>query len=241
MRELYPAGLVTANVDAKNQELLAERIGALELMRTGENSIVFVTAEAFVQKLPTPDSIFKDNMSFLDLIYTRVGIDPIEGLRVIDAKDEQALADAGKYPLIVTQVYSKLVASELKISLMEVLPDETEIFFLRNLGLEDEDFLRIPLFELDRQEHIDHLTTVYIPAVTQAGIMDIKPLEEVVRTLRAPGGCPWDREQTHSSIRQGMLEEAYELLEAIDDKDVEGMREELGDVLLQVVFHEICI
>jgi MazG family protein len=176
-------------------------------------------------------------MSFLDLIYTRVGIDPIEGLRVIDAKDEQALADAGKYPLIVTQVYSKLVASELKISLMEVLPDETEIFFLRNLGLEDEDFLRIPLFELDRQEHIDHLTTVYIPAVAQAGIMDIKPLDEVVRTLRAPGGCPWDREQTHSSIRQGMLEEAYELLEAIDDKDVEGMREELGDVLLQVVFH----
>ena len=65
MRELYPAGLVTANVDAKNQELLAERIGALELMRTGENSIVFVTAEAFVQKLPTPDSIFKDNMVLL--------------------------------------------------------------------------------------------------------------------------------------------------------------------------------
>lgn len=176
-------------------------------------------------------------MSFLDIIYTRVGVDPIEGLRVIDAKDSDALGDAGRYPLIITQVYSKLVASELKINLMEVLPDETEIIFLRNLGLEDEDFLRIPLFELDRQVHIDHLTTVYVPRIDKIGVMDINPLDEVVKTLRAPGGCPWDRVQTHSSIRKGMLEEVYELLEAIDDKNIDGMREELGDVLLQVVFH----
>jgi len=62
MRELYPASLITANIDAKNQELLAERIGALELMRTAKSSVIFVTAEAFVQKLPKPDSIFKDNL-----------------------------------------------------------------------------------------------------------------------------------------------------------------------------------
>ncbi|MDD4721369.1 MAG: nucleoside triphosphate pyrophosphohydrolase [Acidaminococcaceae bacterium] len=177
------------------------------------------------------------SMSFLDLIYTKVGIDPIEGVRVIDAQDKRALADAGKYPLIITQVYSKLVASELKINLMNVLSDETEVVFLRNLGLQDEDFLKIPLFELDRQKHIDHLTTLYIPAIKTIGIMDIKPLDEVVKTLRSPKGCPWDRVQTHSSIRKGMLEEVYELLEAIDDKDIKGMREELGDVLLQVVFH----
>jgi tetrapyrrole methylase family protein/MazG family protein len=199
-----------------------------------ERTVVILRAKAVAKGLAL--SILPA-MSFLDLIYTKVGVDPIEGLRVIDAKDQKALADAGKYPLIITQVYSKLVASELKINLMEVLPDESEIIFLRNLGLEDEEFLKMPLFELDRQAHIDHLTTVYVPEIEQVGIMDIKPLDEVVSTLRAPGGCPWDRIQTHSSIRKGMLEEVYELLEAIDDKDAEGMREELGDVLLQVVFH----
>ncbi len=67
--------------------------------------------------------------------------------------------------------------------------------------------------------------------------MDVKPLEKVVETLRAPGGCPWDRIQTHKTIRQDLLEEVYEFLEAVDNKDAAGMREELGDVLLQVVFH----
>lgn len=67
--------------------------------------------------------------------------------------------------------------------------------------------------------------------------MDIKPLEKVVETLRAPGGCPWDRIQTHKTIRQDFVEEVYEFLEAVDKEDAAGMREELGDVLLQVVFH----
>ena len=58
-----------------------------------------------------------------------------------------------------------------------------------------------------------------------------------MRLLRAPGGCPWDREQTHSSIRRNFLEETYEVLDAIDHDDAHGMCEELGDVLMQVAFH----
>ena len=60
---------------------------------------------------------------------------------------------------------------------------------------------------------------------------------EIVRLLRSPGGCPWDREQTHSSIRRNFLEETWEALDAIDRDNLEDMREELGDVLLQVAFH----
>ena len=67
----------------------------------------------------------------------------------------------------------------------------------------------------------------------------VKDLEEIVRLLRAPGGCPWDAEQTHQSIRRNMLEEAYEAVEAIDQDDPEHLKEELGDVLLQVVFHAL--
>lgn len=65
----------------------------------------------------------------------------------------------------------------------------------------------------------------------------IADLQEIVRLLRSPGGCPWDKEQTHTSIRNDFLEEAYEAVEAIDLLDMPLLREELGDVLLQVVFH----
>lgn len=65
----------------------------------------------------------------------------------------------------------------------------------------------------------------------------MEDLLRVMELLRAPGGCPWDRAQTHQSIRQNMLEEAYETAEAIDRGDMDNLKEELGDVLLQVVFH----
>ncbi len=65
----------------------------------------------------------------------------------------------------------------------------------------------------------------------------IEDLLRIMELLRAPGGCPWDRAQTHASIRRNMLEEAYEAVEAIDQDDPEHLKEELGDVLLQVVFH----
>ena len=67
----------------------------------------------------------------------------------------------------------------------------------------------------------------------------VKDLEEIVRLLRAPGGFPWDAEQTHQSIRRNFLEEAYEAVEAIDEGSPEHLKEELGDVLLQVVFHAL--
>lgn len=178
------------------------------------------------------------SMSFLDLAYVELGIDPIAGLRIIDSSDSEALADAGKYPLMITQVYSKFVASDVKLALMEVLEDETPVCFLRNLGLPDEECRQVVLYELDRQENIDHLTSVFVPAqAVKTSVMDVRPLTDVMATLRSPGGCPWDREQTHASIRKSLIEEVYELLEAIDNMDYENMKEELGDVLLQVVFH----
>jgi tetrapyrrole methylase family protein/MazG family protein len=69
------------------------------------------------------------------------------------------------------------------------------------------------------------------------GEMDVKPLEKVMKKLREPGGCPWDRAQNHKTLRNDFLEEVYEFLETVDNDDVAGMREELGDVLLQVIFH----
>ncbi len=71
----------------------------------------------------------------------------------------------------------------------------------------------------------------------QKDFYDVRDLEKIVAVLRAPGGCPWDAEQTHESSRRDFLEEAYEVAEAIDEGDTDHLKEELGDVLLQVVFH----
>ncbi len=66
---------------------------------------------------------------------------------------------------------------------------------------------------------------------------ELQRLVEVMDRLRSPGGCPWDAEQTHESLIKYLLEESYEFIDAIETNDREGMREELGDVLLQVYFH----
>ena len=66
---------------------------------------------------------------------------------------------------------------------------------------------------------------------------DINDFRKIIELLRSPGGCPWDREQDHKSIRRNMLEEACEVCEAIDEESVPHLREELGDVLMQVLFH----
>jgi tetrapyrrole methylase family protein / MazG family protein len=68
-------------------------------------------------------------------------------------------------------------------------------------------------------------------------VSPIDRLKQIVQRLRAPDGCPWDREQTHESLKPHVIEECYELIDAIDEKDDQGMQEELGDLLLQVVLH----
>lgn len=105
-------------------------------------------------------------MSFVEIFCARLGIDPIAGLTIIDAADIERLPTGLFTGCIVTQVYSPAVASETKLSLMEHLPDEYEIVYAHNLGLSDESIRRIPLYKLDRQTDVDHLTSLYLPPQT---------------------------------------------------------------------------
>ena len=102
-------------------------------------------------------------MSFLDVLYARLGIDPVEGLAVVDAGEPERLLHCLDFSLVVTQVYQQHVASEAKIVLLEALPDEYEICYVHHLALPDESIRRLPLFELDRQRDMDHLTSLFIP------------------------------------------------------------------------------
>lgn len=175
-------------------------------------------------------------MSFLDVLYARLGVDPQQGLTIIDATEVERLSKTDT-ALIVTQLYNQRVASEAKLSLMELLPDDYEIVLCLRLGLADESIRRLPLYELDRQPDIDHLTTVYVPSYCRSRPFTLSPLLAVMRRLRSPGGCVWDIEQTHQSLRRYIVEEVYEVLEAIDEADADKLCEELGDLLLQIVFH----
>ena len=176
-------------------------------------------------------------VSFVDAMMDSLKIDPIEGLKIIDAFDIKNQILDKRIGTIITQVYNNFIASEVKLELLEHYNDDTEIIYVRAAGIEGQESIRrIPLYELDMQEDIDYLTSIYIPKDLN-NKKDFYDFLNIIETLRGENGCPWDREQTHESIKNNLLEECYEVVEAIEGDDIDSLIEELGDVLLHVVFH----
>ena len=141
-----------------------------------------------------------------------------------------------RLPLAVYDVDCDLVAGDVKLRLCDLFGDEADAFFVRGGRAK-----KIKLYELDRQKAYDSscvLVLDKIPLLKKTRF-DFDDLVEILRLLRAPNGCPWDRAQTHESIRKNMIEEAYELVDAIDSKDDGKIVEETGDVLMQGVFHSV--
>jgi tetrapyrrole methylase family protein/MazG family protein len=140
---------------------------------------------------------------------------------------------------VVEEIDSKIAAGETKLFLSEFIPDES-IVVLASIGKDGAYTSReIRLCDLDRQKCYDATTILYVPrteyeARTRHGFDDVM---RIVRRLRAPNGCPWDREQTHESLKNALLEESYELIDAIDEDDDAHICEEMGDVLLQFALH----
>ncbi len=145
-----------------------------------------------------------------------------------------------RWPAVATGVYNPRVAGDLKLALQRVYPSEHEVRLVRHPGLPDASVLPVSLAGLDRANlEWDHLTHVVVPpiaACTPTG--SSHALRAIVARLRAPEiGCPWDLEQTHRSLVPYAIEEAYEVVDAIDSDDVAGLADELGDLLLQVALH----
>ncbi|UZW14041.1 nucleoside triphosphate pyrophosphohydrolase [Clostridium pasteurianum] len=176
-------------------------------------------------------------VSFIDAVMEALEIDPIDGIKVIDAFDIKNQIMDKRIGTIITQVYNNFIASEVKLSLLDYYSDDTEIYFVRSAGIKDSENIRkIPLYKLDRQQDIDYLTSIYIPKDLDNN-KDFYDLVKIIDILRGENGCPWDKEQDHDSIKRDIIEESYEVLEAIDKKDEDMIIEELGDVLFQVMFH----
>ena len=136
---------------------------------------------------------------------------------------------------LITEIDSPLLASDIKLIFSEYLEDEQTVYFIHD-GSPVRPFC---LFELDRQRHFDHLTSVFVPAsrYTERKKHVLSDLAELMDYLRSPDGCPWDRVQTHLTLRPYMIEEAWECVAAIDQDDPEHLSDELGDLLFQIVFH----
>lgn len=177
--------------------------------------------------------------SFLDSTFQALEIDPVEGFQLVDAFDLRKEMLQLKGHVIITQVYDQMIASEVKLTLMEQLPDHYKIKIVTAAGSSLQELKEIELYELDRETTINNLTSVYIPPVTDETTLyhQFSSFRHIIAELRGPNGCPWDKEQTHQSLKKYLIEECYELLEAIDKDNIDHIIEELGDVLLQVVLH----
>ncbi|MWV47571.1 nucleoside triphosphate pyrophosphohydrolase [Paenibacillus sp. HJL G12] len=178
--------------------------------------------------------------SFLDEAFIRLGFDPIEGFQLLDASGLSPSLLQPQLHMVIGQVYDMFTASEVKLALMELYPDDYTVTVGHALGVEgQEQILQVPLYELDRVEGYGNLSLIYVPRSDDEMLRQrtFARLHEIVGILRSPGGCPWDQEQTHESIRKNLIEETYEVIETIDEDDPEHMQEELGDLLLQVMLH----
>ncbi len=222
----------------------------------GESTVALLLAEA---KKRGVDVKIVGAPSFVDACLEAVGESVTGNLSVLDVltfpPDDAAPSDMLKGasesggPLLLYQVYDRQAASLAKLALMRAgYPDEFTVTILQAAGIpEQETVVRdVPLYALDRKPGLlNHLTSVWVPPLPpesrRAGFGD---LLRVMARLRDPeNGCPWDLKQTHQSLRPYVLEEAYEVADAIDalendeDDGPQKLSDELGDLLLQVVFH----
>jgi tetrapyrrole methylase family protein/MazG family protein len=176
-------------------------------------------------------------LSFIEPALAAVRYDGLNGLQLFDAIDIARFEHPPinpDTPVLLGQVYSRFMAAEVKLALMRIYPDDHPVQLIHAAGNQQEQVEPVPLYAIDHSELIRNLTCLFIPALPL--VASIESFAETIAVLRGPDGCPWDREQTPQSMRAGFIEEVAEAIEALDLDDMEALCDELGDVLLHIVF-----
>lgn len=216
------------------------------LKEAQHNDITYVVpghplvAEQTVQTLLNQSKVpveIEGGKSFLDDLFTTLKIDPIEGFQLVDGTNFSREDLNYRQHIIFAQVYDAYIASEVKLELLEDLDPEHEVMIVKAVGSEQEEVKKMPLYQLDHQLELSNLMSVYVPPTKLPLRHTFLDFKQTIATLRGPNGCEWDKKQTHMSLRKYLIEESYELIEAINNDDEENLIEELGDVLLQVMLH----
>jgi tetrapyrrole methylase family protein/MazG family protein len=249
-----PAGLVVRSFDSVYQEsgdfaavyrsivdrvmVLGQRPEGVVYGVPGHPLVGEATVTALLKEAPAAGLTVKivDGLSFIEPVLTALQIEGMTGLQVVDALDV-ALSlhpplnpDA---PALLGQLYSRELAGDVKLTLMGEYPEDHRVYLVHGAGTAEEHVESVPLHALDHTRRTAHLTSLYIPALPQTS--GLARFHDTVARLRGPGGCPWDQEQTHQSLAQGLVEETAEVLDALDADDMPALCEELGDLLLHIV------
>jgi len=241
--DLYESGESFEQVYAQ----ITERI--VELGRRETGVVYAVPGHPLVAEATTPQIMRRaaaeglpvqiiDGMSFLEPLLTALRIDPFPQTVLVDAL-EIANGHVPPFPTgtpaLIAQIYSKTIASNVKLVLTNLYPDDHPVRLAHAAGTERQLVEDLKLYEIDRSSHLGLLSALFLPPLPPE--TSFEAFHEVVAHLRSPEGCLWDREQTHQSLKADLLEETYEALAAMDADDSEGMCEELGDMILLVLLH----
>lgn len=199
-----------------------------------------MVAERTIQLLLESDveMEIKGGQSFLDDLFTSLKIDPIEGFQLLDATDFKPEDLSFGQHIIFCQVYNSEMASNIKLPLLDILPYDYEVSIVTAVGSSEEVIKKVALYELDHVASLNNLTSVYLPPVPEGLLrQQFSSLRQTIRTLWGPNGCPWVKQQTHQALKKHLITETQELLKALDEEEEGHIIEELGDVLLLVMFH----
>ena len=197
------------------------------------------------------DGAVSEDLSAAELIKSVKGVKVLEGVSKISyavslcglsGRGYTAVSAYNKkldkftYPLVVFDLDSRYFASEWKLKLFSLVGEEAPVKLLIGGVLK-----KMPLYMIDNFDDYDYSTVLVVDEVplVKKERFSIGDLFDILYILRSENGCPWDKVQTKESIRENMVEEAYELVDAINKNDEEMMREEIGDVLMQAAFHTV--
>lgn len=221
----------------------------LELGKREQGVVYAVPGHPYVAEATCPEIVRRarleglpvkivEGLSFLEPTFTALDLHPLPQISIMDAlkvSSHYAPLFPPHAPVLIAQIYSSLVASEVKQALKTIYPDDHPVKMVHAAGTDQELVEELALSQIDRSPQIGILSVLYVPPLGPG--TSFEEFLDVVAHLRAPNGCPWDREQTHLSLRATLLEETYEVLETLDLGDISGLQEELGDLLLQVYLH----
>jgi tetrapyrrole methylase family protein/MazG family protein len=244
-RPVTEAGLAFTSMDdlyesAEDFDALNAAIAAR--LVSGGDCVYAVMGDGCFAQLPAIEAAAKRKGFRVDVLpgvsYAKAAFPAVQDAQIYTARTLPERVDPSE-PLLVQELDSPIIAGEVKLALSEIYPDDWPVTLATLQPDGHYAFRTFPLSELDRRRTLFAGSVLYVKQTTfeQRTRYGYYDLVTVMQRLRAPGGCPWDREQTHESLKGDLIEECYELNDAIDEQDDAHIVEELGDVLMDVVFH----
>lgn len=246
-RPLLEAGLSFVSMDdlyAAASDYDALNAAIADRLTSGGSAVYAVMGGGCFSQLPAIQEACErkgfDLVQLPGVPYYQAAFPDAQTGQVYTANDLPPILDTDA-PLYVSELDNPLLAGEVKLRLQRFYPDDHPVTLAVQQPTGEYVQRTVPLYALDREKGFFASTVLYVPLLPfeKKTSYSYEDLLTVLRRLRAPDGCPWDREQTHESLKKDMREECYELMDAIDEGSDEHIVEECGDLLMNILFHPL--